>query len=90
MRQYPIWNNVTACIYGSKKSYGVKEEGCVEVLVGTSKSNSHNFVNHRTTHRQLEDGSREYRFYVDDVCIKRARLAKGTSDLEWLTVDLSA
>ena len=84
MKQYPIWNIVTACIYKSSKSYGVKGEGKVEVVVGTSKSNSHHFVNHCVTHRQLDDGSREYRFYVDDVCIKRARLAKGASELEWL------
>ena len=81
---YPIWNNVTACIYTASKSYGVKGDGEVEVVVGTSKRNSHHFVNHRTTHRQLDDGSREYRFYVDDVCVKRARLAKGATELEWL------
>ena len=27
MKQYPIWNIVTACIYKSGKSYGVKERG---------------------------------------------------------------
>jgi hypothetical protein len=86
---YPIWNNVTACIYTASKSYGVKGDGEVEIVVGTSKSNSHHFVNHCTTHRKLDDGSREYRFYVDNICIKRARLAKGASDLEWLAVDLA-
>ena len=34
MRQYPIWNQVTACIYQSNKSYGVKETGDVEIRVG--------------------------------------------------------
>ena len=81
---YPIWNQITACIYKSGKSYGVRETGEVNVLVGTSNNNSHHFVNHSTTHRKLDDGAREYRFYVDDVCVKRARLAKGSSELEWL------
>jgi hypothetical protein len=84
MSAYPIWNKVTACIYKASKSYGVKDEGKVEVVIGTSKSNSHHFVNHCTTHRQLDDGSREYRFYVDDVCIKRARLARGANEIELL------
>lgn len=39
MRQFPIWNKVTACIYKSDKSYGVKETGEVEVRVGTSSRN---------------------------------------------------
>ena len=43
-RQYPIWNKVTACIYKSSKSYGVKNTGEVEVRIGTSRSNSHHFV----------------------------------------------
>ena len=80
-RQYPIWNDVTACIYQSGKSYGVKKEGCVSVKVGTSARNSHNFLNHRVTHRDFET-HREYRFYVDDVCIKTAILKKGESELQ--------
>ena len=82
-RQYPIWNNITACIYQSNKSYGVKECGEVEVKVGTSRSNSHTFVNHRTTHRLLENGDREYRFYLDNKCIKRAVLPKNKYELEF-------
>tara|TARA_R110001632_G_scaffold194397_1_gene315722 strand:- start:186 stop:458 length:273 start_codon:yes stop_codon:yes gene_type:complete len=77
MRQYPIWNIITACIYKSGKSYGVKDTGEVEVRVGTSSSNSHTFLKHTTTHRQLENGDREYRFYIDGELIKRAKLHKG-------------
>ena len=50
-RSYPIWNKVTACIYGSNKSYGVKADGQVDGVVGTSAKNSHDFVSHRTPHR---------------------------------------
>ena len=87
MRQYPIWNIITACIYKSGKSYGVKDTGEVEVRIGTSSSNSHTFLKHTTTHRQLENGDREYRFYIDGECIRRAILKKGSSELEYLQPD---
>ena len=82
MRQYTIWNQVTACIYQSNKSYGVKETGDVEIRVGTSASNSHLFLRHSTTHRILENGDREYRFYIDGVCVRKAVLPKGKYELE--------
>ena len=87
MRQYPIWNIITACIYKSGKSYGVKDTGEVEVRIGTSSRNSYTFLKHTTTHRQLENGDREYRFYIDGKCIRRAILKKGSSDLEYLQPD---
>ena len=82
-RSYPIWNVITACIYGSDKSYGVKHTGDVEVRIGTSGSNSHLFVRHSTTHRQLDNGDREYRFYVDGECIRRAVLPKGKKEIQY-------
>ena len=81
MKQYPIWNIITACIYKSAKSYGVRNTGEVEVRVGTSSSNSHKFLNHKTTHRLHDNGDREYRFYLDGKCIKRAILKKGSYEL---------
>ena len=84
MRAYPIWNDVTACVYKGEKSYGVKETGNVEVLIGTSASNSHTFLKHSTTHRQLDNGDREYRFYIDGEVIKRALLKKGACEIEYL------
>ena len=84
MRSYPIWNDITACVYKGAKSYGVKNTGDVEVLIGTSASNSHTFLKHSTTHRQLDNGDREYRFYIDGEVIKRALLKKGASDIEYL------
>ena len=85
MASYPIWNKITACIYKGGKSYGVRETGEVEVLVGSSASNSHNFVKHRVTHRKHENGDRTFHFYVDDNCIKKALLKKGASNLEPVT-----
>ena len=72
MRSYTIWNQVEACIYASSKSYGAKQQSNVSVKVGTSARNSHDFLTHRTTCRDLEDGSKEFRFYVDNKLIKRA------------------
>jgi hypothetical protein len=83
-RQYPIWNKITACIYKSGKSYGVKETGEVEVCVGTSSSNSHVFVKHTVTHRKHENGDREYHFYIDGDCVKKAILHKGKYELEFV------
>ena len=37
-KMYPIWNDVQACIYKSSKSYGVRNEGVVNIKVGTSKT----------------------------------------------------
>ncbi len=84
MRQYPIWNDVQACIYGSSKSWGAKMTAAVSVLVGSSSRNSHKFVAHATTHRQHDNGDKEFRFYVDGVCVKRAVLRKGAAGLEFL------
>ena len=84
MKSYPIWNNITACIYKSPRSYGVQKTGDVSVLVGTSASNSHPFVKHSTTHRMHENGDREFRFYLDGECVKAALLKIGARELTWL------
>ena len=83
-RQYPIWNKITACIYKADKSYGVRESGEVKIVVGTSSSNSHAFVTHAVTHREHENGDREYRFHVNGDCVKKALLRKGKKELEFV------
>lgn len=60
-RSYPIWNNITACCYQSGKSYGVKETGENNICVGSSPSNSHDFLKTIITKRR--------RFYKDELCI---------------------
>ena len=84
MRSWPIWNQITACVYKSDKSYGVKATGEVTVKVGTSSSNSHIFLRHTTTHRMLDNGDREYRFYLDGEVIRRAVLKKGATAIEYI------
>ena len=88
MASYPIWNKVTACIYKGAKSYGVKQTGDVSVYVGSSARNSHHFLNHTTTFRLLENGDREFRFYLDGKLVKRARLEKATQKLIPLNVQV--
>jgi hypothetical protein len=80
-KAYPIWNKVQACIYKASKSWGARADCVVKVLVGTSSSNSHEFVRHTTTHRVLANGDKSFRFYVDHVCVRQATLAKGSKEL---------
>ena len=76
-RMYPIWNNIQACIYKGGKSYGVRSEGVVDVKIGTSKSNSHDFLTHTTTVKKHNKNLQEFRFYVDSKLIKRAFVRNG-------------
>ena len=77
-RAYPIWNDVTACIYNGSKSYGVKDEGIVTVKVGTSKTYSYNFVMHRTTRKRINKDVSEFRFYVNGKLLKRSQFNNKT------------
>jgi len=81
-KSYPIWNKITACIYKSGKSYGVKRDGLTEILIGTSASNSHEFAKVRTTHRKNEDGTRTYHLYIDDKLYKKATLKNKEIQIE--------
>jgi hypothetical protein len=68
-RSYPIWNDVTACIYGGSKSWGAKEVSEVTVKVGSSASNSHEFVHHATK-KVVTDEHVIFNFYVDSIKVK--------------------
>lgn len=74
-KSYPIWVNVTACIYKSSKSYGIRNTGEQTYHVGSSASNSVEFVRTRITKRTVTLNDAEYvifRYTVDDVIIKQA------------------
>jgi hypothetical protein len=86
-KSYPIWNEVEACIYNSSKSYGVKEKGIVNVKVGTSRTYSFDFVNHKTTKKEITKDLLEYHFYVDDVLIKRSQFNKKTKEFKFLSIN---
>ena len=77
-RAYPSWNDVQACIYKSSKSYGVRNEGIVNIKVGSSAVWSFDFVKHRTTVREIDKHTLEYRFFVNGKLIKRSQFNKKT------------
>ena len=54
-RQYPIWNDVDACIYQSNKSFGAKNASVIRQKVGSSRTNSHDHCTFATIKR-YEDG----------------------------------
>ena len=84
-RSYPIWNKITACIYKGSKCFGVRNDGLNEILIGTSKSNSHEFVKTRITHKKHDDGTRTYHFYLDDKLIKKATLKNKEIQIETIS-----
>ena len=74
MRSYPIWNNITDCTYKSGKSYGVKETGENNIYVGSSSSNSYDFLKTIVTKRNdIYKGKKcvVFAFSVDNVVIKK-------------------
>ena len=77
-KMYPIWNDVQACTYKSSKSYGVRKDGVVNVKVGTSSTYSYDFVQHRTSIREIDKHTLEYRFFVNGKLIKRSQFNKKT------------
>jgi len=89
-RSYPIWNKVQACIYQSDKSWGARDESNVEILIGSSASNSHTFVTTRTK-KVVTDTHVIFKFYVDGVKVKEARFenvkgkASGHPEMETFT-----
>ena len=78
MSSYPIWMDVTSCIYKSSKSYGVRNEGLTKVFVGSSAKNSHHFADVRITHRDMGDLGKSFRLYVDGEIIKEGTVKNGS------------
>lgn len=73
-RSYPIWNQVQACKYNSDKSYGIHGTGKINVYVGSSGRNSHEFLEHIVTKRFYEHPKYGpvcvFKFSVDGVVLK--------------------
>lgn len=77
MKSYPIWMNITSCIYKASKSYGVKNDGLTQVFVGSSAANSHHFADIRITHREHGEGRRSFRLYLDGQVVKEGIVDNG-------------
>ena len=75
-RQYPIWNDVEACIYTGSKSWGSVDTMSLTQYVGSGRKNSHEMAEIHTTRRLInnpETGKMEMSFvlFVDGVAIKQ-------------------
>lgn len=76
-QSYPIWNDVTACIYKSNRSWGARDVSNVTVNVGSSASNSTVLCSHQTTRKKvfsknLDQWFYVFKFYVNNVCLVAA------------------
>ena len=60
-QSYPIWSVVQACIYKSSKSWGARDIAEVNVKVGSSSTYSNQFVNHKTTKKEIQKAIKEKR-----------------------------
>ena len=74
MKQYPIWIDTHNPSYANQfsKSMGVKNSSSSNIKIGTSAKNSYEFVKTRIEHKQADNGSRVYNFFVDDELMKSA------------------
>lgn len=73
-QSYPIWHDITSCIYKASKSYGAKDTSEDNILVGSSAKNSHQFAKVLTTRRfENHEGLGDvvvFRISIDKVIIK--------------------
>lgn len=73
-RSWKIWNEVTACLYQTGKSYGIKDTGEVNIHVGESAKNTNEFLTHVTTRRFYNHETFgdicSFRFSVDGEVLK--------------------
>lgn len=74
-RSYPIWYQVTNCNYKNNPNFGFRETGEVNIKVGSSSSNSHQFVKTEIRKREkVIDGVDciVFTYSVDDKVVKKA------------------
>ena len=62
-------------------SHDLRQHSECKVKVGSSATNSHDFIRHETTHRQHDNGDREFHFYIDGAIFRKAILRKGSNQL---------
>ena len=72
MRQYPIWVDMVNNSYNSSKSYGVNDYNIQNVMIGTSRVNSFDFVKIEMSVRD-NDNIKTYELRVDDKLVKKAK-----------------
>ena len=81
MRQYPIWVDMVNNSYNSSKSYGVNDYNIQNVMIGTSKANSFDFVKIEMSVYDT-DNLKTYSLRVDGELIKKAVYNLKTKKME--------
>jgi DNA polymerase II large subunit len=69
---YPIWFEITSCIYEEKKSFGARNHSTQNIKVGSSNKNSHHFATIETT-RTTEGDEVVFTLLVDGIIVKESR-----------------
>ena len=84
MKQYPIWNNVYTPDYSNQfcKSFGCRTSTTNDIKIGTSSRNSFNFLTTTTKAINLNNGTIDYVFYVDNKVIKHANYNPKTKKMK--------
>ena len=72
MHQYPIWVDMNNNSYNSNKSYGIKDYAIQNVMIGTSRVNSFDFVKIEMSVQDNDNTNKTYQLRVDDELIKEA------------------
>lgn len=73
-KQFKIYNKVHAPDYKDtgRKSYGSNSFTSTDIVIGSSKVNSFDFVSHETKTFIKENGLRVFQFFVDGELVKEA------------------
>ena len=71
-RSYPIWNEIINPDSKTNKSHGVNRYQENNIKIGTSKSNSFNFLKTELKTFTQENGTKVYLFYLDGELVKEA------------------
>lgn len=69
MKSYPIWNDVTSCIYKSDKSFGARDDSRIKISVGSSSTHSEQLADIRTT-RSIKGIYYVFKISIDGMVMK--------------------
>ncbi len=75
MRQYPIWNIISGQGKKGSADFGSHDGFTQIVRVGTSSSNSHEFVRIDVRPWANTDGSQRFDLYIDGVKVRSSMVA---------------
>ena len=81
MKSYPIWVDMNNNSYNSNKSYGIKDYAIQHVMIGTSRSNSFDFVRLDLSVYDTNN-LKTYSLRVDNELIKKAVYNLKTKKME--------